>query len=317
MRYVLWANGNRGVSSLRALVAAGCRPSLVVVHARRGSQWYASVEAEADKHGLPTVAPDDPNGPDHIKRLQREEPDVFLLAGYGPILRPPVLEIPSQLTVNLHAGQLPEYRGSSPMNWALIDGATSFTLSVIRVDAGVDTGDVLLERTFPVSIDDTIVDLHRIANEQFPEMLLEVVEQIRTESLRPRQQDPARARYCPLRFPDDGFVPWDMLTAEQIHNRVRALRPPYPGAFTFFQGRQVTLVTSRLRDFPYRGEPGRVYRKSDEGLLVCARDRCLWIEEAEFADDSSPLFDVIERYDTLATLQGAALRFYREGGGSC
>ena len=79
----------------------------------------------------------------------------------------------------------------------------------------------------------------------------------------------------------------------------------------------MTLVSSRLRDFEYRGEPGRVYRKSDESLLVCARDRCLWITEAEFSDDGSPLFEAVERYDMLATQRGAALRFYREGGGSC
>jgi methionyl-tRNA formyltransferase len=317
MRYVLWANGNRGVRCLDGLVSAGYRPSLVVVHANRGSQWYASVEAEANKLMLPTVAPEDPNGAEHIERLRREDADVFVLAGYGPILRQAVLEIPSQLTINLHAGKLPEYRGSSPMNWALINGETSFTLSVIRVDPGVDTGDVLLDQTFPVSIDDTIVDLHRVANQQFPQLLLQVVEKIRAESLRPRKQDRTEARYLPLRFPDDGFVLWDLLTAEEIHNRIRALRPPYPGAFTFYNGRQVTLVSSKLRAFDYRGEPGRIYRKADEGLLVCARDRCLWIKEAVFTDDSVPLSEAVERYDKLATMQGAALRFYRKGGHSC
>ncbi len=317
MRYVLWANGNRGVRCLDALVSAGYRPALVVVHANRGSQWYASVEAEANKLMLPTVAPVDPNGPEHKERVRREDPDVFILAGYGPILSEAVLQIPSHLTINLHAGKLPEYRGSSPMNWALLNGETSFTLSVIRVDAGVDTGDVLLDQTFPIAIDDTIVDLHRVANERFPQMLLQVVEKIHTESLRPRKQDPTLARYMPLRFPDDGLVLWDMLTAEEIHNRIRALRPPYPGAFTFYNGRQVTLVSSRLRDFEHRGEPGRIYRKADHGLLVCARDRCLWITEAVFTDDSMALSDAVTRYDKLATMQGAALRFYRKGGQPC
>lgn len=313
MRFVLWANGNRGVSCLDALLDSGYRPSLVVAHPRRGSQWYASVAERAAERDVQTIAPEDPNSQDTIKRLSQENPEAFVLAGYGPILRQRVLDVPTKLTINLHAGKLPQYRGSSPMNWALINGDSSFTLSIIRVDAGVDTGDVLLERTFPVSRNETIVDLHRIANETFPEMLLDVMRQIETDALQPRRQDPAEARYFPLRFPDDGLVMWDALTAEQIHNRIRALRPPYPGAFTFYKKRKVILVASDLPDAEFRGEPGRVYRKTDDGLLVCAKDRCLWVREAVFSDDDSPLTETIERYDRLATIQWSAARFCQEG----
>ncbi len=317
MRFVLWGNGNRGVSCLEALLGADFRPTLVVVHPQRGKKWYASVAEVAERHDLPTLAPEDPNAEEIQERLRAEQPDVFVLAGYGPILHEPVLTIPQRLTVNLHAGKLPHYRGSSPMNWALINGEVFFTLSVIRVDAGVDTGDVLLERAFPIGPDDTIVDLHRIANETFPEMLLAVMRQIEEDALTPRPQDPAEARYFPLRFPDDGLVMWDMLTAEEIHNRIRALRPPYPGAFTYHEGRRVTLIASKLRAFEFRGAPGRVYRKTEEGLLICAKDRCLWIREAVFADDGSPLADAVQRYDRLATVQSVAERFCREGPPTC
>ncbi len=317
MRFVLWANGNRGTRCLAALLGAGYRPSRVVVHPPKGRTWYTSVAAAAEAEGLPTFAPEDPNAPDALDRLRAEQADVFVLAGYGPILRQRALEIPKRLTINLHGGKLPEYRGSSPMNWALINGEASFSLSVIRVDAGVDTGDVLLDRTFPIGADATIVDLHHIANETFPQMLIEVMGQIERDALQPRRQDPARARYFPLRFPDDGLVMWDMLTAEQVHNRVRALRPPYPGAFTYFDGRKVTLVSSRQRSFEFRGEPGRVYRKTDEGLLVCAKDRCLWIREAVFADDGADAMAAIDRYDRLATVQAVAERFYRGEAAPC
>lgn len=313
MRYVLWANSNRGVSCLEALLKAGYRPTLVVVHPPRGSQWYGSVAEQAKQLGLPTIAPEDPNAPETIELLRREEADVFVLAGYGPILRRGVLDLPKLLSINLHGGRLPQQRGSSPMNWALINGDTSFTLSVISVDAGVDSGDVLLERTFPIAPESTIQDLHEIANAAFPEMLLQVMRQIETDSLRPRKQDPAEARYFPLRFPDDGFVLWDMLTAEQVHNRIRGLRPPYPGAFTFFKNRKVTLISSSPSKLEVHGEPGRVYRKTEAGLLVCATDRCLWIREAVFADDGSPLAAAIQRYDSLVTVRGSILRLCQEG----
>ncbi|MBN1343219.1 MAG: methionyl-tRNA formyltransferase [Phycisphaerae bacterium] len=317
MRFVLWGNGNRGVSCLETLLGAGYRPTLAVAHPQRGKKWYASMAEVAQRNDLSVIAPEDPNAPETIDRLRGEDADLFVLAGYGPILRQPVLDVPKRLTINLHGGRLPEYRGSSPMNWALINGDEFFSLSVIRVDAGVDTGDVLLERTFPIGPDDTIVELHKIANEAFPEMLLEVMREIDADKLRPRKQNPDDARYFPLRFPEDGLVMWDVLTAEEIHNRIRALRPPYPGAFTYYNGRKVILVASELREFEFRGEPGRVYRKTDEGLLVCAKDRCLWIREALFADDNAPLADTISRYDRLATVQAAAERLYLEGRSPC
>ncbi len=312
MRLVLWANGNRGVRCLEQLVRDGSPPSLVVVHTGSKPSWYASVAQAAARLDIPTIAPADPNGKETVERLRRETPELFVLAGFGPILRRPVLDIPKRLTINLHGGRLPEYRGSSPMNWALIYGEDSFTLSIIRVDEGVDTGDVLLERSFPISQDDTIVDLHRTANEAFPEMLSEVIGRIVEDKLEPRQQDPARARYFPLRFPDDGLVLWDLYSAEQIHNRIRALRPPYPGAFTFYRRRRVQLISSKRRALDYMGEPGRIYRKTPDGLLVCAKNKCLWITEAVFTDDETPLAQTVNRYDKLATVQEAAARFHEE-----
>lgn len=312
MRLVLWANGNRGVRCLEQLVRDGSPPSLVVVHPGSEPSWYASVALAAARLDIPTLAPNDPNGKETVERLRRVTAELFVLAGYGPILRRPVLELPERLSINLHGGRLPEYRGSSPMNWALINGEDSFTLSIIRMDEGVDTGDVLLERSFPISREDTIVDLHRTADEAFPRMLSEVIGRIARDELEPRTQDPAHARYFPLRFPDDGLVLWDLYTAEQVHNRIRALRPPYPGACTFYRGRRVLLVSSKLRVLDYMGEPGRIYRKAPDGLLVCAKDKCLWITEAIFTDDETPLAQTVERYDKLATVQEAALRFHEE-----
>lgn len=317
MRLVLWANGARGVACLEALAADSRRPSLVVVHPRANDEQPGAVELAAGGLGIPAFAPEDPNAPEAVERLRRESADVFALAGYGRILRGALLDLPAAMTVNLHAGALPEYRGSSPMNWALINGERSFALSIIEVDRGVDTGDVLAERRFPIGIDSTIRDLHAIANRAFPRMLLDVLRAIESGSVHRRAQDPRRARYFPLRFPDDGLVLWDQLSAEQIHNRVRALRPPYPGAFTYYDNRRVTLIASEPATADVRGEPGRAYRKTARGLLVCAADRCLWIREARFDDDGAPLRDAIGRYDELATMRQVALRHFAEAALPC
>lgn len=310
MRLVLWANGRRGARCLEALAAAGRRPTLLLTHEATEASCGPWLSELARADGIPLLEAPDPNDPRIVERVRQERPDVMVLAGYGRILGREVLSVPRQMTINLHAGRLPQYRGCSPMNWALIRGENSLTLSIIRVDAGIDTGDLLAERTFAIRPDDTIVDLHRRAEQHFPQMLLETLTAIESGTLAPRPQNEALARYFPRRFPDDGLVLWDQLTARQVHNRVRALRPPYPGAFTFLARRRVNLLATRLNNRPHFGEPGRVYQVGERGVLACAADCCLWITQAVFADDGSALADGIRRYDRLATVAEAALRYY-------
>ncbi|HUU27810.1 MAG TPA: methionyl-tRNA formyltransferase, partial [archaeon] len=296
MKIIFWGKGNRGLSCLHALLEKGHNIDLVVGHPEKKGQWYGSVVESARKEGLKTLLPEDPNAPEVERALKARTPDLFILGGYGKILKQNIIEIPKLMTINLHAGKLSKYRGSSPLNWALINGEPSFTLSVIKVDAGVDTGDILAERTFPISPDNTIRDLHKTADQQFPLMLLEVLARIEKGECIPQPQNKDEASYYPLRFPEDGFILWDTCTAEQVHNRVRALTDPYPCAFTFFKGRKVKLLSSELYNFEYYGEPGRVYIKSAKrGLLVCAQDKCLWITEAVFEDSGEPLFEEIKR----------------------
>lgn len=307
MRYVLWAKGARGVACLKGLCAAGRRPTLVVLEPCPIEEGDPCALA-ARGLGLPTILPDELEDAHTLDRLRREQADLFVLAGYGRILPRAVLDLPARMTINAHAGALPEYRGSSPLNWALIHGDSAFSLSIVEVDEGVDTGPVLLERAHPIGPDDTIVDLHRVANRAFPELLLEAIDRIEAGTVSRREQDPAAARYFPRRFPDDGLILFDRLTAAQVHNRVRALRPPYPGAFTYWHGRKVILASSELRGQAHFGEPGRIYRTSDGGLLVCASDCCLWIRESWLADDGTPLASAAQRYDRLATAHEAVQR---------
>jgi methionyl-tRNA formyltransferase len=260
------------------------------------------------------LAPADPNAGDVEERLLRLEPEVLVLGGYGKILRRNILGVPKRLCINLHGGRVPAYRGSSPMNWALINGEQAFGLSVLAVDAGVDSGEVLLERSFAIAPGDTIRDLHAVANEHFPSMLVETLERLEAGTLLPRVQDEREAGYYPLRFPEDGFVAFDLFTAAQIHGRIRALTRPYPCAFTFYGERRVDLLASELVMPPFYGEPGRIYRSSRRGLLVCASDRCLLLTEAALADTGEPLAGVAKRYESLATVRRALLERYQGRG---
>lgn len=307
MKIVFLGNGNRGVSCLQALHDSGCDICLAVAHPPSQGQWYASVAELAEKLGIECIRPEKLDDRETAEKLKSCNAGVFVAAGYGMILKQSTIEIPKIMAINLHAGKLPEYRGSSPMNWSLINGESSFTLSIIRLDSGVDTGDVIMDKTFPIGPDDTIRDLHKIATEEYPPMLLEVLKSIEKGTYTLRKQDDSIAGYYPLRFPEDGLVAWDVLTAQQVHNRVRALTEPYPCAFTYYKGRKVKLLSSELSNNNYFGEPGRIYQKTNKGLLVCAAERCLWITKAVFDDSGESLADTMRRYDKFATLRDSLM----------
>lgn len=315
MKYVFFGNGNRGLSCLEALTEAGYRMELAVAHPGGEESWYGSVAGKAKGLGIPLLQPEDPNAPEALAALRAADADLFILAGYGKILRADLIGIPRIMCINLHGGKVPRYRGSSPLNWALIAGDRSFSLSVLKVDAGVDSGEVLVQRTFPIAPTDTIRDLHATANGQFPSMLLEAVRLIEAGKRDFPAQDPKEAGYYPLRFPDDGFILWDMLTAEQVLNRIRALTEPYPCAFTYLGGRRVKLVSARPARGGFFGEPGRIYRIAGNSALVSASDRCLWLDRAVVEPDGAELASVARRYESLATVRGMALEFYRAGKG--
>ena len=311
MRILFAGNKGRGVACLRALAAEGHEIAGVVAHP--GSLAEGSVAHTAAGMGLAVFTPRRVNDPHTLAELGALEPELIVLAGYGPIVSQEFIDLAPRGCINLHGGKLPQYRGSSPMNWALINGESEFTLSIIEVDRGVDTGDVLAERTFPIAMDDTIADLQRRSDGAFPEMLLGVVRRIGDGTIARRRQDPARAAYYPLRFPEDGLILWDQFSALEIHNRIRALTDPYPGAFTYFDGRRMKLLASRLATQSVHGEPGRIYRVNERGLLVCARDLCLWVEKAVFDPGGEDALSAATRYGRLATLAGAAASILRGG----
>lgn len=312
MKILFAGNKERGIECLRLLAASGCEIVGVIAHPGGDRASHpGSVAAAAHDMGFRLFQPTNVNDGDSLAALRELKPALTVLAGYGQIVKPEFIGLAPMGCINLHAGKLPQYRGSSPMNWALINGEREFTVSIIRVDAGVDTGDVLAERTFPISLHDTIADLQRTANGAFPGMLLDVVRQLQKGPARARKQEEDGAAYYPLRFPEDGMILWDLYSAEQVHNRIRALTDPYPGAVTFHKGHRVKLIRSKLAQRLYCGEPGRIYLKNHNGLLVCAQDRCLWVQEAVMADTGKPAFDVVQRYDKLATVRDAAVDYFK------
>jgi methionyl-tRNA formyltransferase len=307
MQIVFFGKGNRGFKCLFALIENKFDVTLVV-GPHNDAMGDDLVLSLAKKNSIPWINPDNPNLWETESRLIKENADIHVLGGYGKILKKNILSIPKLTTLNLHGGKLPEMRGSSPMNWALINGHETFTLTVIETDVGIDTGKIIYEETQKIEERYTIVDLHRIANELFPKMLIEVIRNYKDLKAKAKEQVLDDGAYYPLRSEVDGFVLFDMLTSKQIFNTIRALTTPYPCAFTFYRGRKVKLISAKYNPTPFYGEAGKVYRISKKReILVCAKDNCLWITKAVFEDDGTDLSAILKRYETLSTVRETAL----------
>ena len=309
MKLVFFSKGQRGLACLEKIISEGADVAMVVLQPNDSENPL--VESIASENGIKAITPNNPNDESVQHMLREKNPDVFVLAGYGKIIGQSCLSIPRIKSINLHAGKLPQYRGSSPLNWALINDEAFVEITILEVAEGIDTGDTLSSARLRISDETTIRDLHNWANQKFPEMLSDILKHLQLGTIKPQKQDNKIAQYYPRRFPDDGIIFWDELSARQIHNRIRALTKPYPCVRSFFQDREVLLFSSKLPEIPCLGEPGRVYIKKKGHLLVNASDHALWITEAVFADDSTSLYDSINLYDSLATIREAAVGYFR------
>lgn len=310
MRLLVAGHKERGALCLEALVQAGHQ--VVGALAHHGCSDESPFASTALRLRLPLLRLENVNVEASLASLEALSPELIVLAGFGPIVSPDFIDLAPRGCINLHGGSLPEMRGSSPMNWALIHGHERFGISIIRVEPGVDTGDVLAEQEYPIGREETVADLAQRANEVFPDLLVRAVEGISRGDLTGRRQKASEATYYPLRFPDDGFVLWDQMDAEEIHNMVRALTRPFPGAFTYCGSQRLNLWSSKLAHMKLKGVPGRIYLINSNGLLVAARDRALWINEVR-DEDGRDAMPQLKRYDALSTVRGAVLDFHRRG----
>lgn len=309
MRIIFFGKGKRGLVCLQKLLQQ--KEEVMLIICQQNDSFLQSFMEFAKESNIEIFCPADPNKPSSLEKFESVDADLFILAGYGMILGKRCLNIPKINCINLHGGKLPEYRGSSPMNWALINGEKEIGISIIEVDSGIDTGNVLAECSKKIDSQTNIADLHEWANEKFPELLQSVITKIKEGSLVLRKQDDSLACYYPRRFAEDGLILWDQTNCIDAHNKIRALAEPYPCAYSYLGKRKIKFLSSRIPEDSFRGEAGRIYRKLNGCFLIGTQDQALWITNALFCDDQSSAYSEIKLYDRLSTIhQLAELNLY-------
>jgi methionyl-tRNA formyltransferase len=245
VRLVFCGTPQFAIPTLEQLIAAGHTIELVVtqpdrVRGRDQAPSPPPVKMLAEAAGLPVVQPEKiKNNPELRSRLEAIRPDAIIVVAYGRIIPEWMLQLPRWGNLNLHASLLPKYRGAAPIQWAVANGETVTGATTMRLDQGLDTGDILLQRTLAIEPDQTAEQLFRVLAESGAGLMLETLQGLEAGTIHPVAQDNAAASLAPILEREDALVDFTR-SAGEIYNRWRGFQP-WPGAYTFFRGKKLTL----------------------------------------------------------------------------
>ena len=224
------------------------------------------VKLIALKEGLKVFQPEKARGESFVKKINDLQPDLIVVVAYGQILSKEILDLPKWFCINLHASLLPKYRGAAPINWAIIKGESHTGVTTMKINEGLDAGDMLLKHTIPIEDSDNSQTLHDKLAQVGGKLVLETIETLILGKLTFEPQNSSGATHAPKLEKKDGFIRWDQNT-ESIHNLVRGLTP-FPGAYTFFQGKRCIISKTEPGPTIPDRTPGMIVRISDHGLEI-------------------------------------------------
>jgi methionyl-tRNA formyltransferase len=215
---------------------------------------------------------------DFFKRLA---PDAVVIIAYGQIVPQRLIEIPRLGWINLHASLLPKYRGAAPIAWAIVNGETSTGLTTMQIDAGMDTGPILLQQEIEIGPDETAPELAQRMAEAGAPLVADTLRKLERSEITPRAQDGSQATYAPRLERENGRIDWS-LPAQQIYNRIRGL-VPWPGAFTTFRG-QLCHIWGRPAGeatVALDGQPGQLLVDAGDLYVICGERTGLRLEAVQ------------------------------------
>jgi len=271
------------VPTLEKLAASGFKILLVVTQPDRpkgrGLELVSSPVKQSALHlGAPISQPDKIKTNDDFRaQLTGLRPDAIVVVGYGRIIPQWMLDLPPLGNINLHASLLPKYRGAAPIQWAIARGETVTGVTTMRIDAGLDTGDILLERELPIAPDDTAETIAPRLAAIGAELTVETMRGLPTGSIHPRPQDHAHATLAPILRKADGLADFS-LPATEIFNHIRGFQP-WPGVYTQFRGKNLQMWKAQPVDKVL--PPAQLNAEGDHLLVGCGSNSSLELLELQ------------------------------------
>lgn len=262
--------------ALEALLASSSAEVCAVVTSTEATSialaGHVDLEAPARRAGVPVLRTDDINDPQLVTAIAQARPDLLVVCGWTRLLRPPVLSTSRHGCVGFHASLLPRHRGRAPVNWAIIKGERRTGNTMMLLDPGADTGDIVDQRVVGIGLEDTCKTVYDRVAEAGAAMLIEHLPALLAGRAPRRRQDPDEGDLLPRRTPAMGVLDWGR-PASTVHDWVRALTLPYPGAFTSYRGEQVMVWRTRPPAARHcEAVPGTVLALEHEGVRVATSD---------------------------------------------
>ena len=273
------------VPPLEKLAASGFRIDLVVTQPDRprgrGMEVTESpVKQCALKLGIPVSQPERiKNNEEFRAQLAALHPDAIVVVGYGRIIPQWMIELPRLGNINLHASLLPKYRGAAPIQWAIANGETVSGVTTMRIDAGLDTGDILQQQEIPITPDDTAETLSPRLSTIGSDLLVETLRGLEDGSIYPRLQDNSLATLAPILKKEDGLIDFSQ-PAQTILNRLRGFQP-WPGAYSRFRGQTLHVWRAAAADAPAVSAPGALLVIGNRLFAGCGGNTALELIELQ------------------------------------
>jgi methionyl-tRNA formyltransferase len=268
------------VPTLEAVVEAGHTVQAVFTQPDRprgrGNQNSASpVKLAAEQLGLPVHQPERIRRPDAVEQVAALEPDVMVVVGYGQIIPQSIIDIPPRGIINVHASLLPKYRGAAPIQWAIANGETRTGVTTMRIDVGLDTGDMLLKWETQIGDSETALELGPRLAIAGAQLLVRTL----AENPAPVPQNPDDATHAPILKKEDGLIDWAW-EAQKIANRSRGFLP-WPGAYTSFRGQLMRICRTGRGTGLLASVPGRLYASQKRLFVNCGHSTTLELLELQ------------------------------------
>jgi methionyl-tRNA formyltransferase len=302
---VVFAYHNVGARCLRVLLAHGVDVPLVVTHEDDPAEalWFERVADVAASYGIRTLAPEDPNDELFVATLQTLAPQFLFSFYYRQMLAPSLLAIATRGALNMHGSLLPKYRGRAPVNWAVLHGERETGASLHYMAAKPDAGDLVDQTAVPILPDDTardVLDKVTVAAEITLDRALPGL----IAGTAPRTAlDLATGSYFGGRRPEDGRIDWSQ-DAARIHNLVRAVAPPYPGALTHVAGRPARILRTRVLDSAGPAQTAALAVADDRLVARCAGGGTLAVADLEIDGVPVSAMEFARRFGAAAVTLG-------------